>query len=432
MHSSHQRVLLRVHQSPFDTYSAVQTLARDAIGGNVGNLLFSHAAYRLLDTRAAEVAPDRLLRSDPGWVNEHFDVVVLPGSSNAFGKFYASRAGIADPPDRAAADSRGGAGVNAQLRIGAAEPIGGIGDPVRRFMRAVLRDAPSVGVRGERTARYLGRLGFAEDELVVIGCPSMFANGPELTPLRHVERLAEDAPISLNFSPYVKGIGTLIADQAAKYPNLVYTAQDIGTLNLLLTGRYRSVLPVSKGAPSDLLHPLINADRTVLPLNVPSVAAPPGEVRVLLRHAHSWQYRGPERGHPGVRARPRLPHDRTRRVPPDPLPGRRPSGLAGRRRASPERRFGAMAKAHPERWRRLADFLADHHLAHIYLDGVEAGDFDARIAAATYPEVVRLDPGHGARVAAARVANLGRRVTRRMQELPGPVRRVLTTPVTAR
>lgn len=75
---SRNRILVRAHQGPFENFSHVQTLARQNLGANVGNLLFSHSIFRLLGTPEATLEVDRFNRTDPGWVNENFDVVVLP------------------------------------------------------------------------------------------------------------------------------------------------------------------------------------------------------------------------------------------------------------------------------------------------------------------------------------------------------------------
>ena len=62
---------------------------------------------------------------------------------------------------------------------------------MKAFVRAVLDHGPSIGVRGELTAEYLRSLGFRDVE--VVGCPSMFAWGPDLRVERKVPELTRDA-----------------------------------------------------------------------------------------------------------------------------------------------------------------------------------------------------------------------------------------------
>lgn len=51
----------------------------------------------------------------------------------------------------------------------------------RRFVSAVLDKSSMIGLRGERTARYLEKLGFVPNRhFTVVGCPSMYQAGPNL------------------------------------------------------------------------------------------------------------------------------------------------------------------------------------------------------------------------------------------------------------
>ena len=88
----HQRILLRARKGPFDVVTAEETYERDWIGKNSGNLVFSHAAHKLLATSTAEITPSRF-RADPrdaDEINEKYDVFVIP-LANAFRHDYANR-----------------------------------------------------------------------------------------------------------------------------------------------------------------------------------------------------------------------------------------------------------------------------------------------------------------------------------------------------
>ncbi|MEU2616535.1 polysaccharide pyruvyl transferase family protein, partial [Micromonospora sp. NPDC007271] len=76
----HQRILLRACKGPFDVFTAEETFDRDWIGKNSGNLVFSHAAHKLLATSTAQITPSRLLanRRDADEINEKYDVFVIP------------------------------------------------------------------------------------------------------------------------------------------------------------------------------------------------------------------------------------------------------------------------------------------------------------------------------------------------------------------
>jgi len=405
----HQRILLRAHQRPFDTYDPVQTLARNTIGDNVGNLLFSHSTYRLLSTNTAKITTNRFLTPDPGWLNENFDVVVLP-LANAFRhSFVPTLEQITKIIERLRIPVVV-LGVNAQLRSGADEPVGNIGSSVTAFVKAVLHNSPSIGVRGELTSTYLARLGFGGEEVTVIGCPAMFTYGPSLPKLREVDHLDRESPISMNVSPYVRGIGKLVETQSEKYPNLVYTAQDIATLGMLLTGRYRSSLPVRNGVPHSITHPLVSSGRTVMPVSVPA----------WLDYLEGFQFSFGTRIHGNIAAllagTPAfvLSHDsRTAELAEyHRIPQQRFKQLADDFDAAElyqRADFAAIGQAHPERWQRFSQFLGQHNLQHIYEDGARPSDFDQRIAATAYPPIADLSPRQLPQVLIAKATHLVRR-----------------------
>jgi hypothetical protein len=139
------------------------------------------------------------------------------------------------------------------------------GRAVQRFVRTALRHGNGpVGVRGQFTRQYLADLGFGESDVQVIGCPSMFMYGPELTVQKNTPGLSADAPIALNISPYVAAMGPISRQLAERYPRLVYMAQNQNTLELLLTGRYpakATSATLTSGGPVTLDHPLIRQDR---------------------------------------------------------------------------------------------------------------------------------------------------------------------------
>ena len=401
---SRNRILVRAHQGPFDNYSIVQTAARQNLGANVGNLLFSHSIYRLLGTAEASLEVDRFKNTNPGWVNDNFDVVVLP-LANAFRMNYVEELDKMSAIIERLRIPVVVAGVNAQLGLKATQPKGGIGAPVTRFVRAVLRNSPNIGVRGERTATYLRSLGFTDDELVVVGCPSMYTYGPDLPAPRLPEAITSDSRLSLNLSPYVPGIGDLALAQAEKYPHLVYTAQDLPTLGLLLTGRYQTHLPVRAGFPASLDHPLVASGRIVMPVNVPS----------WLEHLAGFDFSYGTRIHGNIAAilagTPAyvLAHDaRTAELAdyhaiPHRTVGKDIATLdAAELYAAAD--YTAMLTRHRETWAGFASFLEMHHLRSVYSPGAKPGDFDERISLIRYPPVATVQPHRGAQVLVTRAA----------------------------
>lgn len=80
-----KRILLRSHKGPFDVASPEATWKRNLIGTNSGNLIFSHAAHKLLSTPQTEIVPSPLRNSadDAARINAEYDAVVVP-LANAF------------------------------------------------------------------------------------------------------------------------------------------------------------------------------------------------------------------------------------------------------------------------------------------------------------------------------------------------------------
>src|SRR5688572_5329288 len=176
----HQRILMRARKEPFEVTSPEETFARNLIGNNVGNLVFSHAAHKLLGARGVEITSNRFVVSPRAAdrINEQYDVFVVP-LANAFRRSYAHRVDAMTNLIERLKIPVVVLGVGVQTNVDAdREYLRPIDESVTRFCRAVLDRSHSIGVRGEITANYLRTLGFsAVDE---IGCPSMFLHGDTL------------------------------------------------------------------------------------------------------------------------------------------------------------------------------------------------------------------------------------------------------------
>ncbi|MCY9555743.1 polysaccharide pyruvyl transferase family protein, partial [Paenibacillus apiarius] len=147
----HQRILLRARKGPFDVLTPEETFAGNWIGDNSGNLVFSHAAHKLLATSSAEITPTRT-PADPRLadeINERHDVFVVP-LANAFRRSFVHRL---TPLTRLIERLKIPVvvlGVGVQTNVdGDREYLRPIDEPVRAFCKAVLNRSHSIGVRGE-------------------------------------------------------------------------------------------------------------------------------------------------------------------------------------------------------------------------------------------------------------------------------------------
>jgi hypothetical protein len=418
------RILVRAHKDPFTVADAATTLRRNLIGSNVGNLVFSQATYRLLSVPhttidASGLEPGTAGAGSAEGIDETYDQVVIP-LANAF------RSSFVDQLTRLTELIEGLTvpvtilGVGAQARLSGVYGGAGKVDPIaRRFVRAVLDRGPSIGVRGERTREYLHGLGFGDDVVRVVGCPSMFMFGPDLPALRPAAAITPGSRLALTVSPYVARMGPISLTFAERYPGLVHLAQNRETLALLLTGRYplpdREAEQRSTGVPISLDHPLLASGRTVFCLDPASWFAELATYDLCFGSRIHGAIAALLAGTPAVV----LAHDaRTlelaeyheipfRAIPADPA-------RADPARLATESGWSGLHSGHLARWKTFAGYLAEHGLRHTYdPDGDRGAAFDARLALTDFPPPVRPLTGPTARP---------RYALRRLAALPGRAR----------
>lgn len=413
------RLLLRAHRNPFTTPSAARVLARNLVGDNVGNLVFSYAVQRTLSVPGSSVDVARLNRArtlSPEEIAERYDHVVIP-LANAFRKrFLPNLDAISETIEKLEIPvTVVGVGVQSAVgeRVRAPRQVG---ESVTRFVRAVLEHSPSIGVRGEWTAEYLEGLGFGSDHVEVIGCPSMFLHGDQLPLRRSTRPLDPRGPVAFNLSPYLPKMAPVVEDQVARYPGLVYFAQDIKTLGLLLEGSSDRTV-IDERLPIHADHPLIAEGRTRFPLDattwMEALATYPfsygtrihGNIAALLAGTPAYVLAHDARTLELARYH-QIPH---RRIDVD-VDGVDAAALYA------EADWTPMQAGHAERFGRYSAFLHSHGLSHVFDPGQAAGAqaFDERIARKTFPPPVG-EPVVGvgrSRALADRIRSKARRVVR--------------------
>lgn len=386
-----RRILLRAHKSPFQVASAEETLRRNLIGNNVGNLLFSESTYRLLDTHDTEIVTSNLRKLRPGWVNDNFDGVVIP-LANAFRRSFIDALNeITDLMDGLTIPVVI-LGVGSQANFDNVHSHNdGDNDAVRRFVATALKRGPSIGVRGELTAEYLADLGFGAEHVDVIGCPSMFFHGPDLAVTPKVDTLHDQSKIAFNVSPYRKTIGVVSLQVAKRHPNLTYIAQDHHTLNLLLNGVYDGKeRPADVANPVVLNHPLIASNRVRFCL----------DPTTWLAELSGYDFSIGTRIHGNIAAlvagTPALvvAHDgRTRelveyhQIPSVSLRSVKDGLDIPKQYAAAD--WAPMMSGHAALWEHFTAFLATHGLRTTFATGEDRRRFDQQIAATQFPAPVQ-------------------------------------------
>jgi hypothetical protein len=408
-------ILLRAVKDPFDVLPPETVLLRNAIASNAGNLVFSVASQRLLETATTRVVVDRFAAGpdDADEINDRYDAYVLP-MANAFRVSFEPTLLRATALIRRLRIPVVVLGVGHQATVdNDTTRLAPIRDAVRGFVGAVLERGPSIGVRGELTADYLSGLGFRDVE--VIGCPSLFWHGDRLAIRDRAPALAPDARIALTVSPYVRRMAPLAARQMARYPNLVYVPQDIDTLEVLLWGEPVGDVATDDPRPIHPDHRLFREDRVRMFLDpVPWIdflatqdfafgSRIHGTIAALIAGTPAMVLAHDSRTLELARYFD-IPHRRLRDVDVRKIDASELYADAD---------TGALVAGHAERFARFIGYLDRHGLDHVVRSAPPTPDFDARAAAIDWPPPVTVR----SLIEPRGVAGLAKRTRRRVKRL---------------
>ncbi|MEV6105887.1 polysaccharide pyruvyl transferase family protein [Streptomyces sp. NPDC051940] len=365
-----------------------QALQDDVIGTNSGNLIFSDATHKLLLLDGTDVVSNGISTdvNAAARINADFDVFVVP-LANAFRPSFESSLkrlttliGKLRIPVVVL-----GVGAQAPPSYDAAR-LAPIEKSVRAFVDAVLDRGPSIGVRGEFTLQYLNGLGYRDVE--VIGCPSMFMNGPEFKVTKRVEALTPDSRISVNGAHSAhRLIGPIISAAHQRYPNLRFVGQNtIEALQLHWRDESRPGTNAITALPTNPAHPMYQEGKAAVfvdPVtwiddlrgydfsfgtrihgNIAALLA--GTPATVLCHdartLELCRYFG-------------IPHRLLAKTPRDIDPAE----------LYDEADFSELTGGHPERFRRFADYLDRHGLENTFTHGDGGAAYDAKLGELTFP-----------------------------------------------
>lgn len=260
------RILLRSAKDPFTAVPAEACLGEVTLGTNSGNLLFSQAVHRVLQTEGTDVVVNEFFVPGPrqlddyaARVNDEYDAFVVP-LANAFRPQFRPHldalTALIERLDIPVVVT----GVGVQMDYNGKRPPLEMADAVSPFMKAVLDRSARVGVRGELTAQFLRQVGFGEEHVEVIGCPSLAAVSPDHRMTRKVDHLTTESDIAMSVTVAIRSLAEFNYRNALRYPNLTYIAQHTNELALMLWGR-----PLAQAddprIPATTEHPLFREDR---------------------------------------------------------------------------------------------------------------------------------------------------------------------------
>jgi hypothetical protein len=389
------RLLIRSGKDPFTPVVAESTLTQDVFNSNSGNYLFQHSMWKTLAVDGTELVSNATLSErrsprpgDAARLNDEFDHFVIP-LANAFRSEFEPRLarlaelleGVKIPVTVT--------GVGAQAAHGQGiESLAPVDATVKKFVGLVLDRSASIGVRGEFTKSYLLSLGFPDDAIDVIGCPSLFLHGRDFRVEKSVDALTPDSPLALNLTPEVPGIGAFATAQAERHPRLTYIGQDAHDLRMLLWGVpfphvHDPLVPVH------LEHPLYQQDRIRLFLDT----WPWYDFLATQHFAYGTRFHGNVAALLGGTPAHLLAHDsRTlelaeyHRMPFTIMPELSADLRVEDLYAATD--MGVFNDELPHGFDRFTTFLERNGLDHVWAPGNTSNDFDQRLAAASFPPPV--------------------------------------------
>lgn len=248
-----RKILIGSGLSPFDIMPYEKLI--DLLHGNVGNLVYGNGVYRALMTEPDMELVSTNYRLDYSEeeierFNSEFECFVIPMADSIRPGFSLEFQGLTRLVKALKIPSYViGIGMQAPYEPGRdfRYPFD---DDVRNYISAVLEKSTMIGVRGEMTADYLGRLGFQpERDFTVIGCPSMYTFGEKLELRTENLKLDESSKVSYCMSQgapeaYIR----FILDSAKSFEEAVFIPQRSDELKLMMTGKpYR----IFKCAPAN-------------------------------------------------------------------------------------------------------------------------------------------------------------------------------------
>lgn len=391
-----KRILLRSGKDPFDVLSVEESIERDVLGTNAGNLIFSNASHKILSTPDTQVDSNGLTVF-PGLVekiNSEYDAFVVP-LANAFRPSFAPALQRLTRVVRQLKVPVVVLGVGAQANAeGDLAALGPLEDSVRDFVSAVLDHGPSIGVRGEFTADYLAGLGFRDVE--VIGCPSMFFDGPVLQPVRPVGELSESSRIAVNGAHAAMrslGLDRIITRIHEQFPETTFIGQNTVEAAQLRWRDVASPAGAVKLMPTHPEHPMFGEGRArvyvdpaswindLRGFDVSIGARIHGSIAALLAGTPALVLCGDSRTMELCRYF-EIPHRMLKSLPEDVDP------VA----LIEEADWSPMTAGHRDRFDTFAAYLDRHGLANTFAHGDGGAAFDDRMASLDFPAGVQ--PSH--------------------------------------
>ncbi|MFF2410755.1 polysaccharide pyruvyl transferase family protein [Streptomyces sp. NPDC058092] len=395
-----KRILLRSGKSPYDVVPVERALHEDVFATNSGNLIFSDAAHKILETPRSEVVSNGIATrvADADRINSEYDVFVIP-LANAFRPSFERQLERLTQLISKLKIPVVVPGVGAQTGVDyTADRLRPMQPTVYAFVSAVLDHSASIGVRGEFTERYLRDMGFRDVD--VIGCPSMFLNGSKLDIRKSRRPLGPEARIAVNGSHDAvrkHKLGQIIRRTHAHYPHLRFIGQNLSDARQLhwrdLSHQNASVTAI----PTHPDHPMYGEDKVRVYIDPVTWmddlrgfdfsfgSRIHGNIAALLAGTPATVLCGDSRTLELCRYFD-IPHRMLAEAPSDLDPAE----------LYAEADFEPLTRGHRERFDRFTNFLDKNGLENTFTHGDDGAAFEARMSKLAFPAGIRPWTGAGA------------------------------------
>lgn len=269
-----KKYLMRGAIDVYEPHTKIEIAVRDYIGSNSGNMLYAYSVFRMLSSDNSKVEVDHYKverraysAEDIDRINETYEAYILP-LADAFRNDFINRLNnYSDFIEKLAIPCYViGVGIRAPYEPDFSQK--NLFDAaVVRFIKTVLAKSGMVGIRGAITGRYLDGLGFKEDrDYMVIGCPSIYTFGQELTQ-RKIDLSNPNMSLAVNFCRgYAKKeIAQYTYNLTQKYKNYQYIGQETSELRTLIVGNEN--MPDTHWYPGNMEHKFYKEDRVRFYIN---------------------------------------------------------------------------------------------------------------------------------------------------------------------
>ncbi|MET8448536.1 polysaccharide pyruvyl transferase family protein [Streptomyces sp. NPDC005209] len=373
-----------------------EALHRDVFATNSGNLIFSDAAHKILETPGTEVVSNGIATdaAAAARINEEYDAFVVP-LANAFRPSFESGlkrltrliTRLRIPVVVLGVGAQTGVSYN-PARLQRIEPT------VREFVSAVLDRSASIGVRGEFTEQYLLDMGFRDVE--VIGCPSLFMHGGQLDVHKRAVALTPESRIAINGSHSAvrsQGLDRVIADAHARYPHLRFVGQNLSDARQLHWRDLSDANAEVTAMPTHPDHPMYREDKVRVYIDPVTWiddlrsfdfsfgSRIHGNIAALLAGTPATVLCGDSRTLELCRYF-EIPHQRLDKVAKNPA-------AADPARLYEQADFGGLVGGHRERFERFTAFLDKNGLENTFSHGDGGAAYEERMRSLTFPAGIR-------------------------------------------